>query len=264
MPSPFPGMDPYLEISGDWRDFHTRYLNGCAEALAERLPENYVARIEEHFQILEYPQDTEQHRYPDVAVAQIRPARTGAAPATAISTLEPEVIPLVTTIVEEVKDRWIEIRRRPAWAPVTIIELLSPTNKYGHGYDDYLYKPVSLIARIIHLVELDLLIGGHRLPMGRPLRGDYHALVSRAEERPLSSNVYSWPIRQALPIIPIPLLAPDPDIPLDLAAVFTTVYQRGHYDRSIDYRAPLDLPLGAADRAWAEELARASCPEATE
>jgi len=261
MPSPFPGMDPYLEISGDWRDFHSRFLNGCAEALAERLPQNYVARIEEHFQVLEYPQDTEQHRYPDVAVARIRPARTPAAPATAIATLEPEVIPLVTTIIEEVKERWIEIRRRPGWAPVTIIELLSPTNKHGHGYDEYLYKRVSLIARSIHLVELDLLIGGHRLPMGRPLRGDYHALVSRTEQRPMS-NVYSWPIRQALPIIPIPLLTPDPDVPLDLAAVFTTVYQRGQYERSIDYAAPLDLPLSPVDRAWAEELAKAFQPEA--
>ena len=260
MLSPFPGMDPYLEISGDWRDFHSRFLNGCAEALAERLPTNYVARIEEQFQVSEYPRDTEQQQ---VAVAQIRPECTAAAPATAIATLEPEVIPLVTTIIEEVKERWIEIRRRPDRTPVTIIELLSPTNKYGHGYDEYLYKRVSLIARTIHLVELDLLIGGHRLPMGRPLRGDYHALVSRTEQRPMS-NVSSWPIRQALPIIPIPLLAPDPDVPLDLAAVFTTVYQRGQYERSIDYRAPLDLPLSTEDRAWAEELARAFQPEPTE
>src|SRR5262249_35258361 len=146
---------------------------------------------------------------------------------------------------------------RPDWAPVTIIELLSPTDKHGHGYDEYLYKRVSLIARSIHLVELDLLLGGRRLPMGRPLRGDYHALVSRTEQRPQSS-VYSWSIRDPLPAIPIPLLAPDPDVPLDLAAVFTTVYRRGQYERSIDYAAPLDLPLGAANRGWAEELARAS------
>ena len=92
--------------------------------------------------------------------------------------------------------------------------------------------------------------------MGRPLRGDYHVLVSRTEERPLS-NVYSWSIRDALPVIPIPLMAPDPDVPLDLAAIFATVYQRGQYQRSIDYTAPLDLPLSPKDRTWAESLARA-------
>jgi hypothetical protein len=162
---------------------------------------------------------------------------------------------LITTIIEDVKERWIEIRRRPDWAPVTIIELLSPTKKHGHGYDEYLYKRISLIARSIHLVELDLLIGGHRPPMGRPLRGDYHALVSRTEQRPLSDD-YSWSIRRPLPTIPIPLLAPDQDVPLDLAAVFTTVYQRGQYERSIEYAAPLDLLFSAEDRAWAEELAQ--------
>jgi hypothetical protein len=263
MPSPFPGMDPYLEISGDWRDFHSRFLTVCADAIAERLPENYIVRIEERFQVLEYPEDTVENRYPDVSVARIRPSRTAPVPTTPIATLEPKVIPLVTKIVEEVKERWIEIRRKPDWEPVTIIELLSPANKRGYGYDEYLYKRVSLIARTIHLVELDFLVGGDRLPMGQPLRADYHAMVSRAEERPLS-NVYSWSIREALPVIPIPLRAPDLDVPLDLGATFATVYRRGQYERSIDYIAPLDLPLGPKDRTWAEALARAFQSGATQ
>jgi hypothetical protein len=173
-----------------------------------------------------------------------------------VPTLEPELIPLVTTIVEEVKDRWIEIRRRPDWTPVTIIELRSPPNKSGQGHSDYLYKRVSLIARTIHLLELDLLIAGRRLPMGRPLRGIYHALVSRADRRPIS-EVFSWSIRDPLPTIPVPLMPPDPDISLDLSAVFSTVYRRGQYERSIDYAAPLDLPLNTKERAWAQKRAGA-------
>src|SRR5262249_52898574 len=97
--------------------------------------------------------------------------------------------------------------------------------------------------------------------MERPLRGDCHALVSRTEQRPLA-DVYSWSILDRLPTIPIPLMAPDPDIPLELAAIFATVYPRGQYERSIDYRAPLGLPLGAEDRAWAEALARSALPPA--
>jgi hypothetical protein len=115
---------------------------------------------------------------------------------------------------------------------------------------------ISLIARTIHLLELDLLIAGRRLPMGRPLRGIYHALVSRADERPIS-EVFSWSIRDPLPTIPVPLMAPDPDISLDLAAVFNTVYRRGQYERSIDYKAPLELPLAPKDRTWAQKHARA-------
>ena len=91
--------------------------------------------------------------------------------------------------------------------------------------------------------------------MGRPMRGIYNALVSRAGRRPIS-DVFSWSIRDPLPIIPVPLLAPDADITLDLASVFSTAYQRGRYERSIDYAVPLELPLSPDDRTWAEELAR--------
>jgi hypothetical protein len=255
MQSPFPGMDPFLEISGDWRDFHARFLNGCADAISDQLPENYVVRNEEHSEILEFPERTTEHRLPDVSISQTRPSRKAASTATVVPTLEPEFIPLVTTIVEEVKERWIEIRRRPDWTPVTIIELLSPTNKCGHGYTEYLYKRVSLIARSVHLLELDFLIAGRRLPMARPLRGIYHALVSRADQRPIS-DVFTWSIRDPLPTIPVPLIDPDPDIALDLAAVFETVYQRGRYERSIDYSASLELPLTRKDRTWAQKRAR--------
>ncbi len=77
----------------------------------------------------------------------------------------------------------------------------------------------------------------------------------RTKRRPLS-DVYAWSIRDALPTIPIPLLSPDSDISLDLAKIVAAVDDRGHYERSIDYHAPLALPLGVADRTWAEELAR--------
>ena len=70
------------------------------------------------------------------------------------------------------------------------------------------------------------------------------------------SDVYAWSIRDPLPTIPIPVMAPDPDIPLDLAAIFQTVYQRARYERSIDYKAPLGLALNPEHRAWAEAIAR--------
>ena len=256
MASPFPGMDPFLEISGDWRDFHARVLNTCADQLSDRLPEGYIARIEEEFHILEYPEESTQRRLPDVSIARTGHVKSVGGLSSGTATLEPESIELVTTIVEEVRERWIEIRRRPDWVPVAILEILSPSNKVGHGHDEYLYKRVSMIARSIHLVEVDLLLGGRRLPMARPLpAGDYYAFVSRTERRPLA-DVYSWSIRDCLPTIPVPLLSPDPDVLLDLAAVFATVYERGRYERSIDYQVPLPLPLGASDRIWAEEVAR--------
>ena len=76
------------------------------------------------------------------------------------------------------------------------------------------------------------------------------------------TDVYAWSIGDPLPIIPIPLLAPDPDIPLDLAAIFQNVYQRARYERSVDYKAPLGLPLSPEHRARAEAIGRDFDPRA--
>lgn len=256
MPSPFPGMDPYLEISGDWRDFHATFINYSREAIADRLPEHYVARIDERFHLRHVSSEREPSRLPDVAVVRTGPASAPPEPQSGTMTLEPVTVPLMTVVEEEIREVWIEIRRRPDWTLVTVIELLSPSNKSEPGRSDSLAKRVALIGQPVHLVELDLLVGGRRLPMRRPLpRGDYYALVARADRRP-NCDVYAWTIRDLLPTIPIPLQAPDPDVPLDLAVVFATAFERGRYARSIDSNAPLTIPLMPEDRSWAEELAR--------
>jgi hypothetical protein len=256
--SPFPGMDPYLEISGDWRDFHATFIGSCRDAIRDRLPANYIARIDERFRVLEVPIQRPTAKYPDVSVVRTGPTSSGQTgpPSPATSLLEPARVRLQTVIQEEIRETWIEIRKEPKWTLVTSIEILSPTNKVEHGSSDFCSKRLTLIKQPVHLVEIDLLVGGSRLPMDDPLPpGDYYALVSRSESRP-ESEVYSWSVRDPLPIVPIPLSHPDPDIPLNLAEVFATTYQRGRYDRSIDYRSALTIPLSPEDRAWAEEVAR--------
>ena len=173
-----------------------------------------------------------------------------------VLTLEPVTIDLPVEELVEVHDRWIEIRHRPDRKLVTAIEVLSPTNKTGEGFYDYCSKRRSLIRQQVHLVEFDFLVRGQRLPMRQSLPpGDFFVFISRAERRP-KCDVYGWSVRQALPRIPIPLLAPDPDVVLDLQALFATGYDRGRYARALDYTAPLNLPLSQADRAWAEETAK--------
>src|SRR5581483_402078 len=152
-----------------------------------------------------------------------------------VATLESVTIPLV--IVEEPREAYIEILHRPERQLVAVLELLSPSNKTEPGRSVYLTKRNALLYQNVHLVELDLLLGGHRLPFRKALPlGDYYALVARGDRRP-DCDVYAWTIRQALPTIPIPLRAPDPDVLLDLATVFSTAYERGRYRRSIHYEA---------------------------
>jgi hypothetical protein len=157
--------------------------------------------------------------------------------------------------LDEVPERWIEIKRLPELSLVTVIEILSPTNKAGMGRTEYLHKRRELLDQPVHVVEIDLLVRGLRLPMGAPLPpGDYFALVSRSERRH-NSDVYGWSVRRNLPTIPIPLAQPDPDITADLALVVGRAYDQGRYGRLVNYSAAVDLPLAPDDRAWAEDLA---------
>ena len=63
------------------------------------------------------------------------------------------------------------------------------------------------------------------------------------------------PLAEALPVVPVPLLEPDPDVPLELGAVVASTYDRGRFDREIDYRGPVPSPsLSSEELAWVETL----------
>jgi hypothetical protein len=259
VPSPFPGIDPYLESQHLWEGFHARFVTYFCDALNDVLPETYVAELGEHFYLMELSGRGAKQVLPDIAVIEggWKPSqgsqRQMRSPATL--TLEPVTIPL-PKLRKEVRDVWIEIRRPPKRAPIAVIEVLSPTNKSSDGFVEYKLKRTSTIRQKVHLIEFDFLLGGRRLSMGEPLPGgDYYALVSRAERRP-DCEVYAWTVRDRLPAIPIPLSAPDEDVKVDLGAVFTTAYTRGRYARLIDYSAPPSVLRKPPDRAWAEKIAR--------
>lgn len=236
MVSRFPGMDPYLEALGLWPDFRARFVNCWCEALAEQLPEHYEARIDERVDLIEMPEDRARRIGPDVAVLEQIGAVRQIAKASGALTLEPIRIPNI--IEEEVRQTYIEVLHRPGRRLVAVLELLSPSNKQEPGRELYLAKRNSLMHQNVHLVELDLLLKGKRIPLGKPLPvGNYFAFVSRGDRRP-ECEVYACESRNPLPMLPIPLSPPDPDAMIDLGEVFRTTYSRGRYERSIDYDQP--------------------------
>lgn len=249
-------MDPYLEDPAFWPDFHARCINYLCEALAERLPDSYEARIGERVSLVHYPPKTVKRIGPDVAVTRRKGPATTHTVASGVATIEPVTMPNV--LGEEVGDTYIEIRRRPDRMLVTVLELLSPANKEEPDRGAYIEKRDGLLRQQVHLFELDLLLGGERLPFERPLPpGDYYAFVSRADRRP-DCDVYAWRVTDPLPILPVPLRAPDPDVLIDLGAVMATTYERGRYARSLDYASPLKTPATAETRRWIEEQGRAA------
>jgi hypothetical protein len=258
MPSPFPGMDPYLEAQGLWEGCHAAMVTHSAEGLNQRLPDGYVAKIETKVTFVS--QHVERpHRIPDVLIAREPDSRTSSVPSSkhdaGVATIEPITIPFALGEVE-VRDRWIEILGLPEMDLVTVIEILSPSNKTGSGRIDYLEKRATFIDRPVNFVEIDLLLGGRRMPMARPLPpADYYAVVGRGSGTP-NAQVYAWSIRHVLPAIPIPLRTPDADVSLNLREAFDLTYDRGRYRRLVRYGKPLpeNLPLAESDREWSESL----------
>jgi Protein of unknown function (DUF4058) len=251
MPSPFPGMDPYLETPAFWSDFGARFTTHLGDTLSDRLPENYEARIDEKVSLVEITPPSKRLIEPDVAITQRDASRLPHQGSVALATLEPLEMSLV--IEDETHERHIEILHRPDRTLVAVLELLSPANKEEPGGTHYLSKRNSLFYHPVHVVELDLLLKGQRVPLEQELPpDDYFAFVSRWNQRP-KCQVYHWTMRQTLPVIPIPLLPPDPDVLIDLGEVFRITYERGRYRRAIDYTAPLPFALDSARQAWVVE-----------
>jgi hypothetical protein len=248
-------MDPYLEQPAYRSDFHSRFINVWCEAIADALPPQYEATLGERVYLVEYDPEMRKLGFPDVAVTHgDRPTQsfTGAA---ATATLEPVTMPL--TILEGPRETYIEILYQPDRSLVAALELLSPANKEQPGRTEYLAKRRALLYQNVHLVELDLLIGGKRLRFERPLPpAHYYYFVARGDRRP-DCQVYRWTLREPLSRLPVPLRAPDADLLIDLAAVFTTAYERGRFSRRINYQAPAPAFLREEDRQWSESLVRA-------
>ncbi len=253
MTSPFPGVDPYLEAQGFWPDFHARFITYWGEALNDVLPDHYEARIDERLTLVELPAEKVKRIEPDLIITGRGPSPGAQAVPAGVETIEPVTVPLF--IEEEARETFIEIRRRPDRTVVAVLELLSPANKEEPGRRSYLDKRNALLRKRVHLVELDLLLGGHRLPLSAdyPI-GNYFALISHADHRP-NCNVYAWAIAQRLPNLPIPLQDPDPNVWINLAELFALNFQRGRYRRSIDYTATPTLSLSPTEREWVRQVA---------
>ncbi len=254
MPSPFPGMDPFLE-SQEWDDFHYSLNAAIRDALSPRLAPRYFVRVERRVYVESPGEADPLFRRPDVSVLWTGETAGGtavaAAPATSLEPFECEL-----PIPEERRETYLLIRRQETMEVVTVLETLSPSNKRpgGDGRREYLQKREEVLHSSSHLVELDLLRGGARLPMSSPLPpGDYYAIISRRQRWP-RATVYRWTVRDRLPTIPIPLKGADPDVPLDLQAAFATVYDRARYDLSVNYEVDLQPPPRDEDAEWMRGL----------
>jgi hypothetical protein len=238
MPSPFPGMDPYLE-GPLWSTVHSQLVPEIARQLAPKLRPKYLALTTEYFLL---------------AVVDGRGRSAGAAD-TATMVAAPLTLEMVVPV--RVPMVAVEIRETRTRRLVTAIELLSPANKRGSGRRQYLNRRHRLFLTSAHLVEVDLLRRGKRVPMRHPLPDKpYFVFISRASRRPMADV---WPIElaQPLPEVSIPLLPGDDEVPLDLQLALTTVYDLVGYDLAIDYSSDPPPPLSLEQTTWIDARLRA-------
>ncbi len=275
MPSPFPGMDPYLEHPRFFPDLHGGLIFAIKQSLQPILPQPYYAQSGEKVWL----ELSQRYVEPDVDVMRERrrsepPPRSSSRGGVALA--EPEVEthleasqPVLITVEDVVHDEHIEpfLEIRGRWSGqdrlVATIEVVSPSNKApgDQGFDRYRAKQREILAAQVHLIEIDLLRGGTHVTavprdIARDKAGpyDYHVSVHRFN---LPRDYFVYPIRlqQRLPVIEIPLLPEDPSVLLDLQAAFNRAYDAGPYRKRILYgEDPIEPPLEIEQTEWAKAI----------
>lgn len=252
MPTPFPGMDPYLERPGLWPDVHNRLIAALADDLAPRLRPRYFVAIEERTYTVS-PDDLVFAGRADVAVVRRETNPAESAP----EAVSDDVVIVEVPVLDEVRESFLEVRSVADERVVTVLELLSPANKRpGSGRDQYSEKRLGIFGTRTHLVEIDLLRAGEPMAIrGWDGQSDYRILVSRGDRRP-RAQLLPFSVRQPVPIFALPLLRGDDEPAVALGALLHALYDRAGYDLRVDYRADAEPPLGDADATWADALLR--------
>lgn len=253
MPSPFPGMDPYLENPEIWSEVHHWLLTGIAEFLVGQLRPKYRVAVEKRIY-----QTTEETSLlvgiPDVIVAKAVGTTTSLSSRTAIASL-PQPMTVNLPMPEEVRESYLEVREVGTGEVVTTIEVLSPKNKRsGEGRNAYETKRRRVLASLTHLVEIDLLRAGTPMTILNPaISSQYRILVSRSNSRP-SADLYAFNLPDPIPAFPLPLKQNDQEPLVDLQIILSDIYDRAGFDLAINYDRPLVPPLTGEDETWAAEI----------
>jgi hypothetical protein len=214
MRSRFPGMNPYLESPSLWSEVHSWIIVELARTLNVGLLPKYRAAVEKRV----YEES------------------------------------ILIGILDVLIKRYLEVRDVASGEVVTVVEVLSPSNKRsGEGRDQYLAKRKKLLSSEVHLVEIDLLRGGEPMPMRSPVASDYRVLVSRLEQRSIA-ELYAFNLRDPLPYFLLPLRNDDPEPIVDLNIVMDVVVQSAGLEFAIDYDQAIVPTLKADDLAWVRQL----------
>jgi len=254
MPSPFPGMNPYLENPELWPEVHNRLIVAIADAIAPDLRPKYRVAIEKRTYLSDI-EDSVLVGIPDVAVYAKRSSidRTRSNVALASQT---EATSVTIPLPEEVKESYLAIKEGKTGTVVTVVEIISPKNKRDKaGRKAYESKRQQVLASLTNLVEIDLLRTGKPMRIIEKIQSDYRILISRANRRPTAS-LYAFNLRDAIPSFLLPLQSGESEPLVELQTLLNGVYDRASFDMAIDYNLQPVPQLKPEDAVWVDELLR--------
>jgi hypothetical protein len=253
-------MNPYLENPEFWTEVHHLLIGILAETLNPQLLPAYRAAIEQRI----YQLDGEDALFVGIPDASVERTQTTArsAPSNLAVAPPPNVAPSTPTSVTiplpmEIRESYLEVRSVATREVITVIELLSPSNKRsGRGRDTYHDKRQAVLGSRTHLVEIDLLSSGEPMPCSAPANpGSYRILISRGDLRP-QADLYRFNLPDPIPIFPLPLPAGSTEPVIDLHVLLDQVYDRAGYPVVIQYQDEPTSTLSPSDRAWLDGVLR--------
>jgi Protein of unknown function (DUF4058) len=255
MPSPFPGMNPYLENPVLWQKVHKRLIVAISDALSPQLRPKYIVDIEERvYQTND--NDSLLVGIPDVVV-QSHQAATNQDSNIAVASAPTQAVTVTIPMPETVRESYLEVRDVATREVVTVIEVLSPKNKRaGEGRQAYEKKRMRVLGSLSNLVEIDLLRNGKpMLVLENNIHSSYRILLSRSDFRP-KADLYAFNIQQPIPSFLLPLREKDIEPIFDLQNILNELYDRASYDLIIDYSKEPAPGLSQLDQDWLDTLLR--------
>ena len=220
MPSPFPGMNPYLEVESLWPSFQQQLINCLYQMLLPNLVDRYRSRVVVRDYVTEEP--------------------------------------LFTSILKiDHREHLMEVRNRADDRLITLIEMVSPSNRCtAEGRQKILDNRTAAIAQKANVVWIDVVLQGQPpITMQHPgvPDWDYSIMVCRTAQ-PDRPEVYTGTLPKRLPRFKIPLAADDRDTIIDLQTCFTRCYELGNFSSKISYDKDPPVPLQDENKQWLESF----------
>jgi Protein of unknown function (DUF4058) len=256
MPSPFPGMNPYLEHPELFPGLHHLLISEIAKLLTPKLRPKYRVAVE-----VRMYETTDNSSLlvgiPDVIVKSRQTATDSTIANVAVAAPTSEPLKVKIPMPVAIKEGYLEVREVGTEILVTTIEILSPANKrHGKGRKMYEEKREQVLANRTNLVEIDLLRKGNPMPMiGNNISSHYRILVCRGNSRPYA-DLYAFNLLDIIPTFPLPLRSGDTEPVIDLQALLNEIYDLYGYDLVVDYSQETVPALSEEDAAWADALLR--------